>query len=169
MHYFLKGLIQGNTRFFIFSAYLGCWFIGFIDILSTAIGSHGIWGGKIFYITNICGVLAIIGYYFFDFSKRKKYSEKETNVERIAAIFEPRREKEIRRIIEDTPDFVTLCYNCIHFDPRFLHCARKFSDDVSYRRVKEITIDGKKYCLYWRESYESSSSYSNPNANPLEE
>ena len=107
-------------------------------------------GGKLFYIILILTILVPVGYYVYGFSNRANKRKKRKVVEQKAELFEPKREQEIRRILEVNPEFVTLCYECIHFNPDLRVCARQFSDDVSYQRVKEVRINNKQYCLYWK-------------------
>jgi hypothetical protein len=105
--------------------------------------------GKWFQVTLILTILAPLAYYVYDFSTRSNKQKKLKAVEQAAALFEPRREQEIRKILEINPEFVTLCYECIHFNHHLRHCARQLSDDVSYQRVKEVRINNRQYCLYW--------------------
>ncbi len=106
-------------------------------------------GGRWFYATLILTILVPVAYYVYDFTTRSKNKKKTKVVEQKAALFEPKREKEIRRTLEVNPEFVTLCYQCIYFNFELRVCTRKFSDDVSYQRVKEVKINNKSYCLYW--------------------
>lgn len=125
------------------------WFVALIDMFSSALGSRGVMGGKVFYIMLALTILVPVVYYVYDFTTRSKKQKKIKTVEQVAALFEPRREQEIRKILETNPEFVTLCYECIHFNPDLRVCARQFSDDVSYQRIKEVKINNRQYCLYW--------------------
>lgn len=149
MNYFFKELRSGTLKFWVVMVFAAAWFIALIDIIASAFGSGGVMGGKWFYATLILTILAPVAYYAYDFSTRSTKKKKLKAVEQKAALFEPQREKEIRRILEVNPEFVTLCYECIHFNPELRVCARKFSKDVSYQRVKEVKINNKSYCLYW--------------------
>ncbi len=128
---------------------MAAWVVAIIDMFASAFGSPGVLGGTWFYTTLILTILAVVVYYVHDFSTRSNKQKKTKVVEQKAALFEPRREREIRKILEVNPDFVTLCYECIHFNPQLLVCARQFSDNVSYQRVKEVRINNRSYCLYW--------------------
>lgn len=149
MSYFFKGLRSGTWKFWVFVAFMAAWFVAVIDILASSFGSGGVMGGKWFYFMLTITILVPVVYYAYDFSTRSKTKKKVKEVEQKAELFEPRREQEIRRILEANPEFVTLCYECTHFNPDLLVCARQFSDDVSYQRIKEVKINDKKYCLYW--------------------
>ena len=149
MTYFFKELRSGTLKFWIVMVFAAAWFVALIDMFGAAFGSGGVMGGKWFYAMLIITILAPVAYYAYDFSNRSTRKKKLKAVEQKAALFEPKREKEIRRILEVNPEFVTLCYECIHFNPDLRVCARKFSKDVSYQRVKEFKINNKSYCLYW--------------------
>lgn len=149
MNYFFRELRSGTLKFWVVMAFMAAWFVALIDIVASAFGSGGVMGGKWFYFMLIITILVPVVYYTYDFTTRSKNKKKTKAVEQKAELFEPRREKEIRRILETNPEFVTLCYECIHFNPDLLVCARQFSDDVSYQRIKEVKINDKKYCLYW--------------------
>ena len=82
--------------------------------------------------------------------KKKKIKE----VEEESAPFEAQQENKIRKALEENPEFATHCYECIHFNPDLLHCSKKLSKKISYQRIKEITINGKTYCLYHENSHE---------------
>jgi len=148
MSYFFKELRRGSLKFWGVVVFMAAWFVALIDIFASAFGS-GVMGGKWFYTMLILTVLAPVVYYVYDFATRSKKQKNIKTVEQAAALFEPRREQEIRRILEVNPEFVTLCYECIHFNPDLRVCARQFSDDVTYHRVKEVRINNRQYCLYW--------------------
>jgi hypothetical protein len=150
MSYFFKGLRSGTLKYWFVLVFFAAWFIALIDIFASAFGSGGVMGGKLFYIILILTILVPVGYYVYGFSNRANKRKKRKVVEQKAELFEPKREQEIRRILEVNPEFVTLCYECIHFNPDLRVCARQFSDDVSYQRVKEVRINNKQYCLYWK-------------------
>jgi hypothetical protein len=149
MNYFFKGLRSGNLKYWAVVVFMAAWFVALIDIFASAFGSSGVMGGKWFYIMLILTILAPLAYYVYDFITRSKTRKKIKEDEQKAALFEPGREQEIRRILEVNPEFVTLCYECIHFNSDLLVCARQFSNDISYQRVKEIRINNRSYCLYW--------------------
>jgi len=152
MNYFFKGLRDGNKKYWAGVGVAAVWFVAFIDILSTAVKPPGLMNGKFFTVTLILTVAAPVVYYVYSTVKAKKEKKETRLMEEEAALFEPRREQEIRRILAENPEFVTLCYQCIHFDPRLRHCAKALSDDIAYKRVKEVRINNRKYCLYWEEA-----------------
>lgn len=144
MNYFLKGLREGTKKFWFFAAWLGFGFVGVVDILAHGLGGS-IFKLKVFYsfvIVTILGVISLIIYKAVSEQKNRQRARKETVK---AAFFEPKAEEEIRRKIAKDAGFVTLCYECAHFNPEKLYCSRKMADE----RVKEISINDKKYCLYW--------------------
>lgn len=129
--------------------FFAIWAVAIIDAFSTAFGSGGILNGKWFLFAVILTFLAPVIYYIYDFSTRSRKQKKIEAVEEEAALMEPRREQEIREILKENPGFLTLCYQCIHFNPNLRHCARQLSDDITYQRIKEVKINDRKYCLYW--------------------
>jgi hypothetical protein len=149
MNYFFKGLRSGNLKYWLVLVFIAAWVVAAIDMFASTFGSPGVMGGRWFYIMLILTILAPVVYYVYDFSTRSNKQKKIKAVEQKAALFEPRREKEIRKILELSPDFVTLCYECIHYNPQLRVCARQFSDNVSYQRIKEVRINNRPYCLYW--------------------
>jgi hypothetical protein len=128
---------------------MGAWLVALIDILSTSFKPPGLFDGKFFTLILILTLIAPVVYYVYDYWTRTTKRNKINTVEETAAILEPKREQEIRKRVAENPEFATLCYQCIHFNPHLLHCARKLSDDVSYQRIREISINNRKYCLYW--------------------
>jgi len=147
MNYFFKALREDNKKFWFFAAWFTFGVLALVDVLSTALGGS-VFKLKVFYgfiILNITGVIALIVYKAV--SERLK-KERAKEVEAEAAVFEPKREEEIREILEANPGFQTFCYKCIHFNHDKLHCARKMADE----RVKEVKIEDRKYCLYYEES-----------------
>jgi hypothetical protein len=152
MNYFLKGLASGNKLYWAGVAFLGAWMVGLIDVISSAIKPPGLANGKWFKIMLVITLAAPVVYYIYDATRRKKKAKIEKNVSEEAAVFEPEREEEIRLILEKNPDFVTHCFQCIHFDSNLLHCAKQLSEDTAYQHMKEIKINDKKYCLYWTEN-----------------
>ncbi len=128
----------------IWAAWLALAFVAFMDLIADSMGGSFFGGNffKVFAIITVIGVIALIIYKAVTEQKTKK--QKKVEVEK-AAEFEPRREKEIKRILQKNPGFNTLCYECIHFNQKILHCGRDLED----LRIKEVSIGEKKYCLYW--------------------
>jgi len=146
MNYFFKALREDNKNFWFYAAWFTFGVLALIDLFTTGLGGS-IFKLKIFYgfiILNIIGVIALIIYKAV--SKRLK-KELAKEVEAEAAVFEPKREDEIRETLKTNPGFQTFCYKCIHFNHDKLYCARKMADE----RVKEVKIDDRKYCLYYEE------------------
>lgn len=146
MNYFLKTLRENTKKFWMFTAWFVAGCFALVDILATAFGGS-IFGGKLFsgfIIVNIAGVIALIIYKAVSQSKKKVLARE---VEKEAAFFEPKQEEEIRKKIAENPEFMTLCYKCIHYNQNKLHCSRDMEDE----RLKQVRINDRKYCLYWVE------------------
>lgn len=149
MNYFLKELSRGNKVYIAAVVIIAAWFVALIDAISSAIKPPGLANGWIFKLT-IAGtfigfvILAIVQYIL---NKRNRIQTK--TMEEEAAVFEPMRENQIHEILKEDPDFHTHCYQCLHFDHDITGCKKLLSKDISYRRLKEIRINNKKYCLYW--------------------
>lgn len=89
-------------------------------------------------------VIISLGFFLYDRYQRTRKREK---LRKILPIFEARRTKEIRRMIEADPEFQTFCYQCIHFDQEKRACTLHL-----HSRKMEIKLhpaDKYKYCLYW--------------------
>jgi hypothetical protein len=148
MNYFFKGLREDNKKFWFFAAWFTAGVVALVDMFAAALGGS-IFKLKAFYgfiILNITGIIALIIYKVVS-ERLKKELAKE--VEAKAAIFEPKREEEIREILKTDPKFQTFCYTCIHFNHDKLYCARKMADE----RVKDVKINDRNYCLYWEETH----------------
>jgi hypothetical protein len=149
MNYFIKGLVSGNRKYWAVMAAIGAWIVAIVDFLSSNFRPPGLFNGRFFFFILILTLISPVIYYVYDYWTRSQKHIKIKTVEETAALLEPKREQEIREKVAEDPEFATLCYQCIHFNSHLLHCKRKLSDDVSYQRVKEITINNRKYCLYW--------------------
>lgn len=143
MNYFFKGLFSGNTKYFIFVGVMALGYVAYIDTMS------GAYKGKvaIFYYIIIFG--GLIGTLLFHFFKGKMKEAQTREMELNASLFEPHREKEIRELLLTYPDFKTHCYECIHYNSNLQTCEKKISQSISYKRLKEVKINDKSYCLYW--------------------
>lgn len=154
MNYFLKGLLSGNKNFFWVLGAAAVWVLAIFDLIAN-IRPPGLFNGKLFLVT---AVVTVVGGLFFLISRYRKDRDtliKTKVVEEHIADFEPKREQEIREILEKNPGFTTLCYQCNHFNPDLQHCNRNLSEDITQQRIKEIDINGRKYCLYWEEGESS--------------
>jgi hypothetical protein len=143
MHYFLRELNRGNRLYWAAVGFMAAWTVSIIDLFSNF--CKGVWFGT----TLAATVITAVGYFVYEFAKERVIKKKQKDVEEFAAIYEPKREEEIREILKKNPDFVTHCYECIHFDSKLLHCSKTLSKNISHSHVQEIRINGKKYCLYW--------------------
>jgi len=153
MNYFLKGLISGNRKYWLGVAFIGVWTVALIDAFGTAFGSSGILNGRWFQVTLVLTILAPVACFVYSKIVTTKKQKTLNALEEESALFELEREQEIKDILEENQGFLTLCYECIHFNPDLRHCSRLLYDDVSYQRVKEVKINDRKYCLYWEASY----------------
>lgn len=146
MNYFLKGVLTGNKKFFAIAFYLAVCGVAFLDAFTNV--AKGWWFLTTLVLSFTGLLIFLFQKYFKDLSKRKKTAM----VEEEAAVFEPIREEEIRKLVKNNPEFVTLCYECKHFDHEARHCSRNMTLDITKQRLKEIRIDRTKYCLYWEEN-----------------
>ena len=150
MSYFLKGLLSGNKTFFWVLAAAAVWVLALFDFISD-IRPPGLFNGKLFLVTAVVtvvgGLYFLINRYYKDLDFRKKTK----SVEKHIADFEPKREEEIREILETNPGFLTLCYQCKHYNPDLEHCSRNLTEDITQQRLKEVKINDRQYCLYWKE------------------
>ncbi len=130
-----------------------------IAAIFDALNPNGLFRGILFKYTAIGSGVGLLFYIFFIFFKEKAVERKEKNVAEEAAVFEPKREEEIRAILRDNPHFATHCYQCKHFNEDLRHCSKEFSKDLKTQRVKEVRIGSQSYCLYWEQS---SQNYAGP-------
>ena len=144
MNYFLKGVFTGNRKFFFIDISIGIWGVAFLDGFTS-----GVLNGWFFIVTLIVTAVGFLTFifskYYLDAKKRKITKI----VEADAAEFEPIRETEIRKLVKENPEFVTLCYECKYYDHNHRHCLRNMTLDITIQRLKEIRIGNTKYCLYW--------------------
>ena len=147
MNYFFSGLRNDTAKFWLLMIVMGVWVVAILDGLTAG----GLAGGKIFFwalgLTVAIPVAYAIGLYIFQTLKGKKA----TKFNQAYDVFEARRSVEMRETVRLQPDYSTHCYMCIHFNHDKRYCNRKFSADVNQQRVKEITLNNKKYCLYYEE------------------
>jgi hypothetical protein len=151
MNYLLKGLASGNKTYWAAVGILGAWAVAIIDVFSYALRPPGLSNGLVFKLVFILTILGVVGYFASKYIADKKKEKTIKTVEAEAPVFEAQREKEIRRILEENPGFTTHCYQCVHFNDHLRHCAKTLSEDIAYKRVKEVRINNRKYCLYFLE------------------
>ena len=152
MNYFIRGLLQGNKRYWAAMAAMCIWLVAIVDAISTGIRAPGLFNGKWFTVTAILTALAPVVYYIYDFATRSRRQKIMKGVEDVAKAFEPRREQEIRRMVAENPEFTTHCFECVHFNPNLRTCGRRLTEDISKQRIKEIKINNITYCLYWKKA-----------------
>ncbi len=143
MNYFLKGLFSGNTKYFIYVGVLALGYVAYIDSMS------GAYKGKVAIVYYIIIFSGLFGTVLFHYLKEKRKEAQTREMELNASLFEPQREKEIRELLLTYPDFKTHCYECIHFNSTLKSCEKQISQSISYKRLKEVKINDKSYCLYW--------------------
>jgi hypothetical protein len=151
MNYLLKGLASGNKTYWVAVGIFSVWAVAIIDAFSYALKPPGLSNGLVFKIVFLFTILGVVGYLAYKHITEKKKEEKIKTVEEEAPLFEAEREEEIRRILQENPQFTTHCYQCIHFNDHLRHCAKTLSEDIAYKRVKEVRINNRKYCLYFFE------------------
>ncbi|NIM12454.1 MAG: hypothetical protein GTO45_10095 [Candidatus Aminicenantes bacterium] len=152
MNYFLKGLASGNKTYWAAAGIFSAWAVAIVDVFSYAFKPPGLSNGLVFKLVFILTILGVVGYFAYKYTADKKKEEKIKTVEAEAPVFEAEREEELRRILQENPEFATLCYQCIHFNDHLRHCAKTLSEDIAYKRVKEVRINNRKYCLYFSPS-----------------
>lgn len=144
MGYFKKGLFDNTRTFWLLMGYMALWIFGIMDLFYRVTP-----GGKSFYVILTLNIGGLVGFLIYKYRKDETTRKKTEQVEKEAAISEPEREKEIRRIYEQNPEFATHCYECQYYLPDLQQCGRKLAKDVADRRLKEIYIGKRKFCLYW--------------------
>jgi len=142
MNYFLHDLIH-DRKFWIIRivipAIVGLVVMDFLTYVFNPPGISNFWICRIIAILAILSVIAYGVYLYITPKKEKKIIEDQ-------AIFEERREKEFRKIIEADPGFQTFCYTCIYFNQKIKACPL----DIKNRRAKKMKLSEKyTYCLYW--------------------
>jgi hypothetical protein len=152
MSYFLKGLASGNKTYWAAVGILSIWAVAIIDAFTYALKPPGLSNGIVFKIVFLFTALGVVGYLVYKYTTDKKKEKEIKSVEAEAPVFEAEREEEIRRTLQENPGFNTLCYRCIHFNDHLRHCAKILSEDIAYKRVKEVRINNRKYCLYFQEN-----------------
>lgn len=150
MNYFFKGLFSGNKTYYLILAAAAVWVFAIFDLI-TNIRPPGLFNGKLFLVTAVATGVGVLYFLISRYKKDRDVRLKTKAVEEHIANFEPKREAEIREILETNPGFNTFCYECKHYNPDLQHCSRDLSDDITRQRIKEIYINSRKYCLYWEE------------------
>lgn len=144
MNYWIKHFFSDKT--FLFKLFIpGIFFINFIDIASNIANPPGYFNLWVFKITLLILIPYIIIFIYKNFKKLNKLKK----IEKEAPEFEKNREYEIRRILENDSSFTTFCFECIYFKESTKGCGR----DPVFERIKEISINNKKYCLYWEKAF----------------
>ncbi len=146
MNYFFRGVFQGTRSYWLYTLFLGAWAVAILDQHSSLFS--GYWYNLTLYLT----ILAPIAVLVVSFIRQEKKRKLEAALEKQALSFEQIREKEIRYAVASQPDLVTHCFECGEFDPELRDCGRKLSADPRRQRVREIRIEGRTYCLYWKKA-----------------
>lgn len=128
---------------------MALWIISVIDALTTIMQPPGLFSGKFYLATLMISIGGPVIFFIYQGIKNKKRKKDFIIVEKVASKFELQREREIRKILQNNPEFATHCYECIHFDSNLLYCSRKRSERIYDHRLKEMTINNRKFCLYW--------------------
>lgn len=142
MNYFLHYFIH-NRKFWVVRIVIpAIAALALMDFLTYIFNPPGISNFWICRIIAILAILSVIAYgvYLYITPKREK------KIIEDRAIFEERREKEFRKIIEADPGFQTFCYTCVHFNRKIKACSL----DIKNQRAKKMKLSEKyTYCLYW--------------------
>ena len=149
MNYFLRELGSGHGKTVVTVGGSTAWVVSVIDVLTSSISPPGLFNFYWFYATLILTVVVPLIYWITNSLKQKKKRETARVLKETAEVYESRKEKEVRERVKRDKNFATHCYMCLHFNPDSMVCRKKFSQDITYNRIKEITIDNKIYCLYW--------------------
>ena len=159
MGYISRELSGGGKKLIPAVALAALWIVTFLDVFTGRLVN-----GKLIYFTGSLTILLVLGFliskYAFDLNKRKASHETEEE----AALLNPTREKEIRKLIEKDANFMTLCYQCRNYDQEVQICLLESSQKISHPSERDIPINGKKYCLYWIPLTQTIST--NPGRNP---
>ncbi len=117
-------------------------FLVFLDY----IGPQKYFGGRLFFWIVLLSLGAIVA-----FASRLYYKGKQEKIslqERLG--FEKEREEEVRRILEENPQFKTLCYRCLFFSEENRNCEKEIELNMKPKHIKFDFTDQFSYCLYWR-------------------
>lgn len=142
MNYFLHELIH-DRKFWVvrivFPAIAGVAVMDFLTYVFNPPGISNFWICRIIAILAILSVIAYGVYLYITPKKVKRITEDQ-------AIFEEKREKEFREIIEVDPGFQTFCYTCEHFNQKIRACSL----NIKNPKARNMKLSEKyTYCLYW--------------------
>ena len=143
MNYFVKYLFNDRSYWFRISLG-GIAFIIMIDIVSYIYKVPGYFNLFFLKLFSVLGVFFGIIYMSREYIKEKKLKK----IKISAPVFEKKREEKIREILKEGKELNTFCFECAFLNEETKGCKR----DRIFERVKEITIEKKKYCLYWEKT-----------------
>lgn len=138
LHYFLHDRKFWVVRI-VFPAIVGLAVMDYLTYIFNPPGISNFWICRIIAILAILSVIAYGVYLYITPKKEKRITEEQT-------IFEEKREKEFRKIIEENPGFQTFCYTCVHFNQKIRACPL----DIKNPKARNMKLSEKyTYCLYW--------------------
>ncbi len=143
MNYFFKGLRDNSRFFWVIMIWGGAAALAGVDIISTIAGSSP-FKLKAFFGFIIANVIGVVLLAVYKGVSEKQDRNRKKDQEDYAAAYEPGQIEKIKKLAED-PNFDTLCYECVHFEPNLLHCTRNIKDET----LKQVRINERKYCVYW--------------------
>lgn len=117
---------------------LAAWIVSFIDLFTNVF--KGAWITTTLVLTVVISLGGLVRLTVRDQKKKSLQKRLAEEAERC----EPKLEEKIRKLAED-PEFITACYLCVYFNQEIRLCNRLHDGE----NLREIRIDGKKYCLYW--------------------
>ena len=147
MGYFATEVLRGSKKFALIVLVIASWLVSFVDMFTGF--AKGWWFITTAVLTAVGGFSILIS----KFSTDKKMKQRMNIAQQEALLFEPKREEEIRKILIDNPEFLTLCFECRQFDHNLRECTLKLEHEGHFPKVKEIKINNKTYCLYWEDRY----------------
>lgn len=127
------------TKIVLIPAVLVLNLFDFLTYMFKPPGLSNLWIFKITAAISILGVI-VFGIYLYVIPKKNKKIRDEQ------AIFESQRFIELKKIIEENPQYQTFCFECKHFNFEIKACSL----DIKNLKAKSVRFGDKhKYCLYW--------------------
>lgn len=145
MGFIAKQLRQGTLIFFLGMLWFGFTIFAILDMFYKVTPN----GNSIIYVLTLSAIiLGVIAVKKIQESNRQLRFRQALKNE--LAIYEATREKEIRAIYAENPEFATHCFQCQEYDDRVKHCGRNLSQDPMQHHVRSIRIGVRPFCLYWK-------------------
>ena len=123
------------------------WGAAAIDAFTTAIRPPGLFGGnltKIVVAGTFLGLIVLFFYKLFSKGLKKKRIKKQMdNTEYL----ERNNRIKLEKILTMNKDFLTLCFECRHFNHDMGECSRRLDG----LKLADFQFENKTLCLYWQE------------------